>query len=348
MHKKQTFSVAGIGALSTAALLLSGCGGSTFQKNTFGNYANTLPAAYGVEPTAASSNLQNTPSFLETSGLGSADSKTAYATAALDFATLKNPDGSTLAVNIDPNTTGKIPLGFSGGSFYLDSGAGSSMAIPATVVPVGTSTVFRAALANGISANNTPPIDSNGVTLSSTDAQWTLGTLPMTFNNAVTGPFASATYVTGTGGNATPFTLPFTTSGIHTVVATVADTAGRQTATTFGIPVVAAGNVALFLQNFTIIVAPATELKPAVTKPSPITAGNTVTIDGGQGIGVYPTGYAPTTADAQGTVILFTTAGTHTVTETDPKGAVVQTSTFTIPADSAGTTIIGVPPTTAL
>jgi len=230
MHKRQKLSVAGIGAMGTAALLLSGCGGSSFQKNTFGNYANTLPAAYGIEPTAASSNVQASPTFFETSGLGSADSKTAYATAAIDFATLKNPDGSALAINVDPNATGKIPLGFSAGSFYIDSGAGSAAAVPATVAPIGTSSVFRAALANGVSANNAPPIDGNGESLSSADPEWTLGTLPMTFSSAGAGPLANGTYVTGTGGSAVPFTLPFKTSGVHSVVVTVTDTAGRQTA----------------------------------------------------------------------------------------------------------------------
>lgn len=352
MHKRQKLSVAGIGAMGTAALLLSGCGGSSFQKNTFGNYANTLPAAYGIEPTAASPNVQGVgTTFFETSGLGSADSKTAYATAAIDFATLKNPDGSALAINVDPNATGKIPLGFSAGSFYIDSGAGDPAAVAATVAPIGTSSVFRAALANGVSANNAPPIDGNGESLSSADPEWTLGTLPMTFSSAGAGPLANGTYVTGTGGSAVPFTLPFKTSGVHSVVVTVTDTAGRQTATTFGIPTVTAGDVALLLQSFTVAVA-ATAKAAATTAQNPITPGNTVTIDGGQGTGTYPaTGYnaatgkpsAPTVADAQGTVVLFTTPGTHTITETDGTGTVVQQATFVIGPDMAGMTLLGVP-----
>ena len=352
MNKRQKLSsVSGIGALGAAALLLGGCGGSSFQKNTFGNYANTLPAAYGIEPSAASSNLQATPTFFETSGLGSADSKTGYLTAATDFAIVKNPDNSTIAVNVDPNATGKIPLGFSAGGFYIDQGVGSATAVPATAVLTGTSTVFRAALANGISTNNTPPISTNGVTLSSTDPEWTLGTLPMIFSNPGAGPLSNGTYVTGAGTTPTPFTLPFTTSGIHTVIVSVTDDAGRQTATTFAMPVVKPTDVALFLQSFTIAVA-ATTTTPATTAQNPITAGDTVTIDGGPGIGTYPaTGYnagtskasAPTVADAQATVVLFTTPGTHTIAEMDPTGKVVQTATFVIPATAAGTTLVGVP-----
>lgn len=343
MNKRRTFaSHSGIGALGAAAMLLAGCGGSSFQKNTFGNYANTLPAAYGIEPTAASPNLQGPNTlFLETSGLGSADSKTAYLTGALDFTALKNPDNSTLINNIDPNGTGKIPLGFSAGGSYIDAAAGTPAAVSA--VQTGTSIVFRAALANGVSANNAPPISSNGVTLSSADPEWTLGTLPMIFpNDGITGPLVNATYATGTGTTVTPFTLPFTSSGIHTVIVTVADDAGRQTATTFGIPVVKPTDVALFLQSFTIAVA-ATATTKATTSTNPIMPDDTVTIDGGPGIGTYPAKFPATTADAQGTVVLFTPPGTHTVTESDSTGKVVQTATFAIPASAAGTTLFGVP-----
>lgn len=342
MHKKQKLSL-GIGALGAAAVLLSGCGGSSFQKNTFGNYANTLPAAFGLEPAAASSNLQQNPSFIETSGLGSVDSGTAYLTAASDFAVLKAPDGATLNVNVDPNSTGKVPLGFATGGAFI-----SGTDIPAAV-QTSASVVFRAALANGISSNNTPGI--NGASLSSTDPEWTLATLPMTLNVLKTGPLATGTYVTGTNETPAPFALPFTTSGVHTVVVTVSDDAGRQTATTFAIPVVRPSDIALFLQSFTVTTA-ATATTAAKTSQNPITPGDTVTIDGGAGTGTYPaTGYnaatgkasAPTVADAQGTVVLFTTPGTHTVTETDAKGTVVQTSSFTLPATAAGTTIYTVP-----
>lgn len=343
MHKKQNL-ILGIGALGAAAVLLGGCGGSSFQKNTFGNYTNTLPAAFGLEPSAASSNLQQNPSFTETSGLGSADGQTAFLTAASDFATLAAPDGALLNVNADPNATGKVPLGFASGGTFI-----SGTAVP-SAVQTGTSVVFRAAIANGVSSNNTPTITT--VSLTSTDPEAAaLGTLPLTFNDPKGGVLANGTYVTGTGGTPTPFALPFKTSGIHTLVTTVSDDAGRQTATTFAIPVVTPANVALFLQN---VIA---DGQTGTPKPTAIATGDTVTIDGGAGLGVYPaTGYnaatgkpsAPTLADPQGTVIFFVTPGTHTIVDTNVTPATakaaavttVTTQTLTVAATAAGTTII--------
>ena len=328
MHTKQKSSLVGIGALSAVAVILSGCGGTTFSKNTFANYPNTLPAAYGIEPVIASTNLQGTTTAsLETSGLASADSTTPYLTGALDFTIITNVNGAKIADTIDPNATHKVPLGFSTGGAFL---AGATPAPTAAVT--GTSVVFRAALANGIADNTAASINSTGNTLSSTDPEWTLGTLPLTFNVIKTGPLANGTYVTGTGGNAVPFALPFSTSGIHTAIVTVTDAAGRVTATTFGMPVVTPANVALFAQNIT---ADGQTGTPAATAIAP---GDTVTIDGGAGLGTYPAGYSATTADAQGTVVFFVAPGTHTLVDTSVTPALTQT--IVIAPAAAGTTII--------
>ena len=347
--------VAGTGA----ALLLTGCGGSSFEKTTYGTYQNAVPAAYGVEGTGANGNISGAnggPYFYETSGLGSADGAAAYLTEATDFAIPKNPNSATLLTGVDPNSTGKVPLGFSGtigasavsgtAGQYIDANTSAVPSHPLAVAP-GASVVFRAALSNGVSSatRSIVPITYNGVSLSSTDPEWTLGSLPLTFNYTKKGPFANATYVTGTPvstgqGTPLPFTVPFTTTGIHTVVLTVGDDAGQQTATTFAIPVVAPGSVVLLLQN---IINP-----KGVSQP--ILPGDTVTIDGGAGIGLYPaTGYnaatgkpsAPTTADAQGTVALFTTPGPHVITDTstDAKGNTT-TTTQTLNIASTPTTVI--------
>jgi hypothetical protein len=373
MIKNRTKHTVGLCVLGmTATFLLNGCGGSSFQKGTFGTYQNAVPAVYGLEGTGANGNLTGNlggPFFFETSGLGSADGNTAYLTTASDFAIAKNPNNATLLGGVDPNATGKVPLGFSGtigtpgpkgpagtlgtAGEYIDANSGGAAAHNA-VLP-GTSVVFRAAISNGVSQStrSTIPITYNGVSLSSTDPQWTLGTLPMTFNYSNVGPLANATYVTGTpvqsgNGTPTPFTLPFTTTGVHTAVVTVTDDAGQQTATTFAIPVVAPVNVAVLLQN----IIPDNADGTAGTGSLVIAPGDTVTIDGGPGIGVYPaTGYnaatgqpsAPTIADGQGSVILFTTPGTHKVTDatTDAKGnTTTVTQTLTIAASAAGTTII--------
>lgn len=338
MHTKQKSSLAGIGVLSAVAVILSGCGGNTFSKNTFANYPDTLPAAYGIEPVIASTNLQGpTTASLETSGLASADSTTPYLTGALDFAIITNVNSAKIADNIDPNKTGKVPLGFSTGGAFL---AGATPA--PTAVVTGTSVVFRAALANGIADNGASAISATGNTLSSTDPEWSLGTLPLTFNVIKNGPLANGTYVTGTGGNAAPFALPFKTSGIHTAIVTVTDAAGRVTATVFEMPVVTPANVALFAQN---IVADGQTGTPAAT---PISPGDTVTVDGGAGLGTYPAGYSATTADAQGTVVFFIAPGTHTLVDTSVTPATataaavttVTTQTIVVAPAAAGTTIL--------
>jgi hypothetical protein len=370
MHKKQySFASLGLGAVG-AALLLNGCGGSTFSKNTYGTYQNAVPAAYGIEATAANGNISgplNGPFFYETSGLGSVDGKTAYLAAALDFTIVKNPNNATLLSGTDPYATGKVPLGFSGmtgasglgatvgtGGQYIDANTAATSAIPSAVTP-GTSVVFRAAISNGIDSGSrsTVPITYNGVTLSSTDPQWTLGSLPMTFNYLSTGPFANATYVTGTPvssgqGTPTPFVLPFTTTGVHTLVLTVSDDAGQQTATTFAIPVVKPSDVALLIQNVDTGTQDSTDPKHPKEVFQAVSAGDTVIVDGGAGIGAYPTGFTPTIADSQGTVIFFVTPGTHTIVDTNVVPATakaaavttVTTETITIPASAAGTTII--------
>ena len=122
----------------------------------------------------------------------------------------------------------------------------------------------------------------------------------------------------------------------------MSDNAGRTTATTFIFPVVAAGNVAIFAQHVTA------DGQTGTPKATAITPGDTVTIDGGAGLGTYPAGYPPTTADTQGTVIFFVAPGTHTLvdtnvvpaTSTTPAVTTVTTQTITIPAAAAGTTII--------
>ena len=321
MHKKRySFLSLGLGAVG-AALLLNGCGGGSFEKTSYGTYQNALPAAYGIEATAANGNISGPqgPFFYETSGLGSADGHTAYLAAASDFAIVKNPNGATLLAGVDPNSTGKVPLGFSSGvpgalptpGVYIDASSSASPAIPAAVAP-GAQVVFRAAISNGVSssARSTIPITYNGVSLSSADSQWTLGTLPLTFNYLKTGPFANATYVTGTPvasgqGTPTPFAVPFTTTGIHPVVLTVNDDAGQQTATTFEIPVVAAADSAALI-NIT------------ATVPAGSPSGTTATVTSATATITNPISgaTAQTTADTQGNVLLFAAPGAQTVSVT--------------------------------
>lgn len=179
--QQKTYFYAGLAAAG-AAFLLNGCGGGSFSKNSFGTYQNAVPAAYGIEGTASNGNISGPlggPFFYETSGIGSADGKTAYLTTASDFAILQNPNKAALLTGVDPNGIGKVPLGFSGtigiagtAGGYIDANTAAAPAIPSAVAP-GASVVFRAAISNGISSStqSTIPITYNGVSLSSTDPQ---------------------------------------------------------------------------------------------------------------------------------------------------------------------------------
>ncbi len=348
MLKKQTRLLAGAGLLGATAVLLSGCGGGSFSKNTFNNYPNTLPYAYGIEPVAfyGQANAAGQQATIEGSGLQDAANGQAYISGASAF-TIVTAQGASLAGLADPNGTNVLPLGFSPGGQYVDAvnQTGAKVATVTSVAP-GASVVFRAALANGTSSNNTSP-GITGATLTSTDpalagvAGLTAG-LTMTLVQ-VGGAFSNATYATGTGGTAIPFTLPAETpTGIHTVTVTVSDAAGRVTATQFEFPVVASTEVALFLQNITVLTpavaaTPTIAGAPATPTTTAITPGDLVSLDGGTAV----------TADAQGTAIFFTTPGTHTITETKPDATAVQTATFTLPlTDAKGVVTGGAPGST--
>lgn len=358
MHKKQTLTFAGIGLFGTAALL-AGCGGSSFSKNTFGNYPNTLPYAYGLEPIAyyGAANAAGNQAAIEGSGLQAASGGQAFITGNTAFVVVgTNPDASILPTVSDPNGTKTLPTAFSAKGQYVDAVNQTGLAIaPVTAVPAGTSVIFRAAIANGVSNNAAAGI--TGATLTSTDTQLasiagiTAG-LPMSLN-IVGGAFSNATYSTGTNGTDAPFTIPASTNaGLHTVAVTVADSATRATATTFIFPVVTPSTVCLFAQNVTADGQTVAEGKTATV--TPITPGDTVTIDGAAGTGTYPATYKPNVADPQGTVVFFIAPGTHTLVDTTPVAAIpakgtapavpattlVTTQTITIPATAAGTTII--------
>jgi len=228
---------------------------------------------------------------------------------------------------------GTVPLGFPAGT--------TDSAVPASQAGV----TFRALIANGNTGTGLSGIVDSSVVLTSPEV--TGFSQRLTFDLAGAGNGLNAGQYTTAA-----FTLPFTTSGIHQLTASVSDTAGQSTTTTLGV-VVAPTDVALFLSSFdtgtTTPPTPATATtpeKPGTEIFKAITAGDTVTVDGAAGTGVYPTGYAATTADDNGQVALFTTPGTHTITEM--KGTtVVQTSSFTLPAAAVGTTIYAVPAPTA-
>jgi len=313
-HLGRTGLLAALGA--SAALLLSGCGGTT--SNAGAPASAATPAIYGVNPAdgTTGSGLQ-----FSVAGTDAKGNPTTTATGAITGAL------SSTAKPLE----GTVPLGFPAGT--------TDSAVPVSQANV----VFRALAANGNVGSDAGKIVASSLVLTSPEV--TSFSQPLTFDLAGTGNGINAgQYATAA------FTLPFTTSGIHQFTASLSDVGGQSSSTTLGVVVVAPTDVALFLSSFdTGTMTPPTPAtattpeKPGTEIFKAIKAGDTVTVDGAAGTGVYPAGYASTTADDNGQVALFTTPGTHTVTETDAKGTAVQTSTFTLPATAVGTTIYAVP-----
>lgn len=287
-------------------LALAGCGGVTTSSGGSIATPGATPAIYGVEATGAT----QTGTFLETSGLGSPDGKTAYITGAVSSTAKPIP---SIAVN------GTIPLGFAPGAAYIDQSAGVAVA-------PGTAVQFRAYVSNGTDTATgkvIPIVDPGGVTLSSTD--FGLSNQVLTFDSAGigNGPLGNGQYKT-------TFTIPAgTTTGLHSLTASVKDTNGQQTSTTFDALVVGAADAAAYVS--------------VQDADGNAAAGATVTIDGASAPGyVGPGQTAPAAAtssvsDDQGVAIVFATPGaaaadgtTNTLTVTLADGTTfTQTVTLT-------------------
>ena len=328
-HAIRIIPLAGVGV--TLAAILSGCGGATSGGAAGVATPDSSPVIYGLNAQAAVGGTLG-----ETSGLGYTGSagQVGVLTAATAYKTDSGP--GPLPVYQKGFAAG-IPLGFATAGTFITGPVGA--ALPTTAAGA---VVFRAYISTGAKGGNQIDLNTGSVVLTSSEVP--SFSQPLTFDSAGigNGALGEGQYTTGT------FALPaaLATTGLHNLHTVISDVAGQKSETDFAFAEVDPGSVALFFQNFTVAV-PATATAAATTMASAITAGDTVTIDGGAGTGTYPTGFAATTADAQGTVVLFTTPGTHTVTETSSKGTVVQTSTFTIASTAAGTTIFDVPVTTA-
>ena len=318
------------------AAMLSGCGGATTNTSSFVATPDSSPVIYGLGAQAINgiAGVYN-----ETSGLAYTDSTSGTQIGVLTAATFFKTDNGPGPIPVYLKrfaATGGIPLGFAPAGTYI-TGA-SSVALPSASA---NAVVFRVYVSPGAKGGSNTNINTSSLVLTSSEAP--TFSQPLTFDLAGigVGPLGEGQYTTGT------FALPaaLRTSGVHNLHAVVADTVGQQTETDFGVAVVAPADVCLFLQSLTTNVA-ATATTAATTATTAISPGDTVTIDGGKGTGIYPANATPTIADAQGTVVLFTQPGTHTLTETTPAGAVVQTETFTLAASTAGTTIES-PPTPA-
>jgi len=319
-HLQRAGLLAAFGA--SAAAILSGCGGAS--TNTGRATTVATPTVYGINVATASagSGIEFPVTTPATATTGAVTTTTGGIVGAL----------STTATALE----GALPLGFPAGAAESDLSVGVAVAASQPGV------VFRALIANGNVANTSGAI--TGATLTSPEV--TGFTQTLTFTGVGSGPVGSAGYTSPA------FTLPFTTSGIHQLNATVTDEGGQSSTTTLGVVVVAPTDVALVLSSFdTGKMSVATATVPAAEIFNPITSGDIVTIDGGTGTGVYPTSYNATTAstadangpNGAGAVFLFTTPGTHTITETTPGNKMIQTATVTLGPTTAGTTLYNVP-----
>lgn len=326
-HATKTLPLAGLGV--ALAAVLSGCGGASTSTSPLAATPDSGPVIYGLNAQGAVGGT-----FQEASGLGFTDAGGAQAAVLTSAAKYTTDSGAGPLPAYTTNFSTGIPLGFPTSGGYVTGQP--SMALPTTSVGA---VVFRAYISTGAKGGNKVDLDSNSVVLTSAEATGFSQKLNFDQAGIGSGPLGQGQYTTGT------FALPaaLATTGLHSVSVALADVNGQRSHTDFVFAELAPGDVALYLQNFDT----GTKDKNGNEVFNPIAAGDTVTLDGGAGIGVYPTGYAATTADAQGTVVLFTTPGTHTVTETNAKGVVVQTSTFTVAAEAVGTTLFDVPVTAA-
>ncbi len=293
MQYKQQQLRAGILASAglLTSLILGGCGGATTTNNGLIATTSADPAVYGLEATGA-----KTGTLVETSGLGSQDDKTS-GTATTGY--LTGAIASTAKILPGIAVNGTVPLGFSPGGAFVDGSFASA-------APAGGAVTFRAYASNGQDAASrsvTPIVDPGGVVLTSPEVSGFTQTLVFNSTGIGNGPLANGQYDAN-------FTLPFTTTGLHQLVVSIADTSGKKTTTTFESAVVASTDAA--------VIAQITDL---AGNPLP---GATATITGQ----ITPSSPATqqTTADAQGVVVLFATPGapdanknTNTITVTASK-----------------------------
>ena len=343
-------------AAASLVLALSGCGGTSFSKNSTAPSPYSDPVVQGLEPQAAVGGGNLPQPFLETSGLSSPDGTIGYITGAVNSDSVAIPSiAISNGTDANGNSVATTPLGFAPGGQYFSSQGGASFLLADNQTPAfqaanpGASVIFRASIANGVdpttSPPSAPPIVPGSVKLTSTDPAWhTLsglktddptdapnGYLPLAFDKAFalapSGPLANDNYVTGAAdasgnliGSPTAFALPFTTTGLHNLRVTVADTRAVVHHTDFQALVVAPSDAAIIIQAVTAL------------KTSHIVGGATVTLDSGQITPTAPAVDQTTTDPLTGVAIIFATPAKHTITITDKdaKGNVIATGTGTV------------------
>lgn len=271
------------------ALLAAGCGGGHTTVNLPAS-GTALPVAYGraiggpAKGYEASGLGTNTANPTQTSANPSS-TDTPYFTFA--FASNSTPLGGAVLLGY---------LGLAPDGAYVDQAGAANPVTPAAVAPSAANVFFRASVATGTdpSTGQQIPIKVGGVYLTSPEIATASFDEPMTQNftaGTATGPFALAQYVTP------PFTLPFTTPGVHILRVTVTDANNNAPHTDYGV---------IVLDNATA--AAVTTIPPTATATITNPAANP---NPSNSWFYTSTPSNPTTAvpDNQGVVVLFATPG---------------------------------------
>lgn len=311
-HLRRTGALAAFGA--SVAVALSGCGGSSTNSS---QTASTIadPIVYGINFNNGfqGSNIAF-PSADGTNTLGAVVG--AISSTAVGF----------------PNEGGIITGFVPGGQNIIPTPTAPAAGKPATpppflsygfALPAGQpNCVFRALVGNGNAGAASGGIDSNSLFLTTPEVP--AFKQQLTFDNAGigVGPAGNGQYTSA------PFTLPFTTTGLHTLVTSVADLGSRSSTTTFQTLVLASTDSAVVVQ---VLVPRNPAAAVSGTNPLDPVQGATVTVSGAlTGIAAYgstPAAAQASVSDGNGTAIVFAAPGAQTISvSADPAVAVDATT----------------------
>lgn len=305
-HLRRTGALAAFGA--SVAVALSGCGGSSTNNSLT---PNTIadPIVYGI-------NFNN---GFEGSNIAfpSADGSNTYGAVigAISSTAVGFPNEGGINPGFVPGGQNIIPVpiatdkGQTGTPPFLSFG----FALP----PSQPTCVFRALAGNGNTGDASGAINSNSLFLTTPEAPSFKQQL--TFDNAGigVGPAGNGQYTSA------PFTLPFTTTGLHTFVTSVADQGSRSSTTTFQTLVLAPTDSAVVVQ--VLALRKPNAAASSANPPDPI-GGALVTVTNAlPGVAAYNSATAaPQTSvtDGNGVAIVFCAPGQQTITaNADPATA---------------------------
>ena len=280
---------------ASAAILLSGCGGSsTSPTQTPATQAD--PAVYGSNFATGLTGSN----FVFSNGTNTVGAITGAISATGTGFALEGGVATGFVAG------GQNPLTIPSATAKGQTGTPPFLSFGFALAPSQAGVVFRALIANGNSGETVDPINPSSVVMTSSEVP--SFTEQLSFDNAGIGAGPA-----GDGQYTTPaFTLPFTTTGLHTFNVAVAGQSGKSSSTTFQTVVLAPTDSAVVVQILDADGNPQTGALVTVTNAVP-------------GVAAYEsTPAAPQTSvtDGDGVAIVFAAPGSQTITATgkDAKG----------------------------